>query len=80
MTVKEPTGRLARWALLLQEFDIEITYRPRKVNQNADCLRRIPVNKNDSQPLLTKPVPILLITRDFATEQKKDCYCTREQS
>ena len=75
MTVKEPTGRLARWALLLQEFDIEINYRPGKANQNADCLSRIPVNKSDDQPVLEEPVPIFFITRDFAAEQNKDCYC-----
>ena len=75
MTVKEPTGRLARWALLLQEFDIEITYRPGKTNQNADCLSRIPVNKIDDHPLSGEPVPIFFITRDFAAEQNKDSYC-----
>ena len=75
MTVKEPTGRLARWALLLQEFDIEITYRPGKTNQNADCLSRIPVNNSDDQPLSGEPVPIFFITRDFEAEQNKDSYC-----
>ena len=75
MTVKEPTGRLARWALLLQEFDIEITYRPGKTNQNADCLSRIPVNNSDDHPLSGEPVPIFFITRDFEAEQNKDSYC-----
>ena len=59
----------------MQEFDIEINYRPGKANQNADCLSRIPVNKSDDQPVLEEPVPIFFITRDFAAEQNKDCYC-----
>ena len=82
MSIKEPTDRLARWALRLQEFDIDITYRPGKINQNADCLSRIPLPDATSQTSIEEPVPkILLMTRDFLTEQAKDKYCTsaREQ-
>jgi hypothetical protein len=38
----EPTGRLQRWALKIQEYDMKIGYRPGKSHQNADCLSRIP--------------------------------------
>ena len=44
MSKKEPAGRLARWALKLQEYEIQIAYRSGKNNQNADCLSRLPVN------------------------------------
>ena len=43
MSKKEPAGRLARWALKLQEYQIEIAYKSGKSNQNADCLSRNPV-------------------------------------
>ena len=39
---KETSAKLARWALYLQDYDIVIDYRDGKVNQNADCLSRIP--------------------------------------
>ena len=74
MSIKEPTGRLARWALLLQEFDIDIVYRPGKQNQNADCLSRIPIGDSD-QPLSKSSAPIFFVTKDFAEEQEKDSYC-----
>ena len=42
MSGKKPTGKLARWSLLIQEFDFEILYRPGRVNGNADALSRFP--------------------------------------
>ncbi|GMF16139.1 unnamed protein product [Phytophthora fragariaefolia] len=42
MTVKEPVGRLHRWALTLQEYDFTFEYRPGKENQVADALSRGP--------------------------------------
>ena len=42
MNVKDPSGRLARWALLLQQFDFNIVHRPCRIHGNADCLSRGP--------------------------------------
>ena len=41
-TLKEPEGRLARWAIALQAFDYDISHRPGSAHQNADCLSRLP--------------------------------------
>ena len=41
-TMKEPEGRLARWAIALQAFDYDISHRPGSAHQNADCLSRLP--------------------------------------
>jgi len=38
MNIKDATGRLARWSLLLQQYDFEIVYRPFKEHGNADTL------------------------------------------
>src|SRR6266481_5780026 len=43
--VKETaTGRLARWAIFLSEYDYEVQPRPGKENTNADTLSRLPEN------------------------------------
>ena len=37
----QPTGRVARWTLLLQSYQFSVTHRPGKVNSNVDTLSRI---------------------------------------
>ena len=41
--VKDPSSRLLRWRLLLEEYEFEIKYKPGKQNTNADSLSRYPV-------------------------------------
>lgn len=53
MKLKDPTGRLARWSLLLQMYDFEIRHRPGIKNGNADALSRRPytqINACDPPP------------------------------
>ena len=42
MNVKDATGRLARWALLLQQYNFDIIHRPGCQNGNADAFSRRP--------------------------------------
>ena len=39
-TTKTPTGRIARWALQIQQYNIKIEYTPGKSNAIADMLSR----------------------------------------
>ena len=68
MTKVEPSGRLARWALKIQEYDIVIGYRSGKTNQNADCLSRVPIP--------TIAVITLQQNDDWADAQRNDEFCT----
>lgn len=47
MNARDPSSRLARWNLLLQEYDYEVIHRAGKTNQNADTLSRMPVRALD---------------------------------
>ena len=42
-TKRDLAGRLGRWSLTLQEFDIAIFYKSGKAHLDADCLSRYPV-------------------------------------
>ncbi|KAJ3661163.1 hypothetical protein Zmor_005573 [Zophobas morio] len=70
MTLKTPTGRLARWALQLQPYHLTIEYTPGKANVVADMLSRphLPEVAIDS-------VEVDLPTRkanELRSEQRKD--------
>ena len=40
----KPSAKLARWAMIVQEFDLTIKYRSGRSNANANTLSRNPVN------------------------------------
>jgi hypothetical protein len=47
--VKDPSSRLMRWKLLLEEYDYEIQYKAGQKNCNADSLSRYPIQCLDRQ-------------------------------
>lgn len=77
MKKRDSTGRLARWSLKLQEYDMEIAYRPGVTNQKADCLSRSPISKISFDSLGTPTIG--LITKEWVAEQLKDINCQEKE-
>jgi hypothetical protein len=41
------TGKLARWALILQEYDFQVVHRPRVANLDVNGLSRNPCTSHE---------------------------------
>lgn len=48
-SVRDPSSRLLRWRLKLEEYDFEVTYKKGAKNTNADALSRIHVTEVSSE-------------------------------
>ena len=44
--IKDVGGRLTRWLLFLQQFNLDFQYKPGRLHTNADTLSRIPSRDN----------------------------------
>lgn len=67
-SIKSPTGRLARWSLLLQSYNITFDYTPGKQNIIADTLSRPPCGNE----LCTEFCACFTIYIDFPREGLED--------
>ena len=52
MQTNKTTGKLARWSLLLQEYDMTVIHKRGILNTNADCLSRFPNEAPRNEPPL----------------------------
>ncbi|GFU81145.1 retrovirus-related Pol polyprotein from transposon 297 [Trichonephila clavipes] len=69
MNLKDPSGRLARWALRLQEHDFDVKYKTGKKHSDADALSRNPVEEETETP---DKFLAVTTSMNLAMEQKKD--------
>ena len=47
LNCSNPSPKLARWAMIVQEMDLTIKHRPGRSNSNADTLSRLPSVTNE---------------------------------
>ena len=60
-SMKDPPPKIARWIMSLQEYDLQVQYRPGKLHTNADTMSRIPATQ--------EVMPVVSSTTVFKTTQ-----------
>ena len=66
LNASKPSAKLARWAMIVQEFDLTIRHRSGKTNTHADALSRNPVVEGEEVSCVR-----VVQTLDSATERKQ---------
>ena len=70
LNTPQPSGKLARWGMAIQELDLSIHYRPGKRNSNADALSRYP-NSPEVPPLhADQPLTVVAATNPSWSKAK----------
>ena len=62
LNAAHPSAKLARWAVAIQEHDMEIRHRSGRSNASADALSRNPVVSLSQQSQWTKAVAVLQVS------------------
>jgi hypothetical protein len=89
LSLKDPSGRLARWRLRLAEFDFEIQYRPGIKNSVADRCSRVPTTGGDMadvddipcfvvshpSPSVSSTLPFPITVEEIQRAQHEDPDC-----
>ncbi|UYV76604.1 hypothetical protein LAZ67_14001432 [Cordylochernes scorpioides] len=70
-SLKDLSERLARWALRLQEYNVNVVYKNGRKHQDADCLSRNPIEANNPGES-EDDISTLASLTDIVAEQRKD--------
>ena len=70
LKAKHSTGKMARWASVIAELDLDIRYCPGRVNSNADALSRSPLERQDGESEV--PHQVLQVTESKTPPQTPD--------
>jgi len=62
LNTPQPSGKLARWGMAIQEMDVSILHRAGRTNMNADALSRFPLPDVESQSQESVPIGIVAAT------------------
>ena len=70
----KPSAKLARWAMIVQEFDLSIKHRSGRSNANSDALSRNPVTVEDAfvRAVSTSEEWVCSEQKDMIEHQEKD--------
>jgi hypothetical protein len=72
MSIKDYTGRLARWALYLQQFSFDIIYKKGKEHVNADAVSRPPAA--DQIKSVNESIAVMMLrAEDIEDQELKNC-------
>ncbi|UYV84707.1 K02A2.6-like, partial [Cordylochernes scorpioides] len=72
--LKDPTGRLERWPLKLQEYNVTVVYKSGRKHQKADCLSRntLQLESEEAYNDEDDDIPSMTALTCFEAEQRKD--------
>ena len=78
LNTPQPSGKLARWGMALQELDLAIAYRSGRKNEKADALSRYPVPQESIEEEIP---PVIAATTPSGNEGRhQDCLEERQRS
>ena len=76
LNTAKPSAKLARWAMIVQEFDLTIKHRSGKSNSKADALSRNPIQEDvatsSSLAIEALDTTLDLEQKELIFEQSKD--------
>ena len=80
LMTQHPSGKLARWGIALAELDLEIKYRPGRVNTHADALSRAPLMDPEENSVDTGiPCTVANVTLQVENDEQTQIHQLQSQ-